>query len=41
MDGGGDYGFFADGRYQSIEQLYRLNDNLKLHESLENKVPKK
>jgi hypothetical protein len=41
MAGGGDYGVFADGRYQTTEQLYRLNDYLKLHESLENKVPKK
>ncbi len=35
MAGGGDYGVFADGRYQTTEQLYRLNDYLKLHESLE------
>ena len=41
MAGGGDYGVFADGRYQTTEQLYRLNDYLKLHESLESKVPKK
>jgi len=41
MAGGGDYGVFADGRYQTTEQLYRLNDYLKLHESLDSKVPKK
>jgi hypothetical protein len=41
MAGGGDYGVFADGRYQTTEQLYRLNDYLKFRESLENKMPKK
>lgn len=41
MAGGGDYGVFADGRYQTTEQLYRLNDYLKLRESLENKIPRK
>ena len=41
MAGGGDYGVFADGRYQTTEQLYRLNDFLKLREKLENKMPTK
>lgn len=41
MAGGGDYGVFADGRYQTTEQLYRLNDYLKFRESQENKKPNK
>jgi hypothetical protein len=35
MAGGGDYGVFADGRYQTTEQLYRLHQNLKLYERLD------
>lgn len=31
MAGGGDYGVFANGRYQATEQLYTLNEWLKLH----------
>jgi hypothetical protein len=41
MAGGGDYGVFADGRYQTTEQLYRLNDYLQLRENLENEMRKK
>lgn len=40
MAGGGDYGVFADGRYQTTEQLYRLHQNLKLHERLDGTTAK-
>jgi hypothetical protein len=40
MAGGGDYGVFADGRYQTTEQLYRLHQNLKLHERLDEATAK-
>lgn len=31
MAGGGDYGVFADGRYQLTEKLYEMNELLKIH----------
>lgn len=31
MAGGGDYGVFANGRYQMTEQLYKLHEWLKVH----------
>jgi hypothetical protein len=34
MAGGGDYGVFADGRYQTTEQLYRLDAALKFYEKI-------
>jgi ssDNA-binding Zn-finger/Zn-ribbon topoisomerase 1 len=40
MAGGGDYGVFADGRYQTTEQLYRLHKYLELNDRLEGKMPK-
>jgi hydroxylamine dehydrogenase len=41
MAGGGDYGVFADGRYQTTEQLYRLHQYRKLYDQLDGKAPKK
>jgi hydroxylamine dehydrogenase len=41
MAGGGDYGVFADGRYQTTEQLYRLHKYLELNDRIEGKAPKK
>ncbi len=38
MAGGGDYGVFADGRYQTTEQLYRLHGYLKLYDRLDGKA---
>lgn len=35
MAGGGDYGVFANGRYQTTEQLTKLLEQLKLYHSLE------
>jgi hypothetical protein len=35
MAGGGDYGVFANGRYQTTEQLNLLLDQLKLYHALE------
>ena len=40
MAGGGDYGVFADGRYQTTEQLYRLHEHLKLYDRLDGKASK-
>lgn len=37
MAGGGDYGVFADGRYQSTEQLYKLIERLKFYNKIFNK----
>ncbi len=37
MAGGGDYGVFANGRYQTTEQLYQLESYFKLHNLLKNK----
>jgi len=34
MTGGGDYGVFANGRYQATEQLYRLLDWLKTQKTI-------
>ncbi len=34
MAGGGDYGVFANGRYQSSEQITKLFERLKLYEAL-------
>lgn len=34
MSGGGDYGVFADGRYQMTEQLYKLKNSLELYNKL-------
>lgn len=39
MAGGGDYGVFADGRFQTTEQVYRLHEYLKLHQQLGAQVP--
>jgi hypothetical protein len=36
MAGGGDYGVFANGRYQTTEQMTRLLDQLQLYRALEN-----
>lgn len=33
MAGGGDYGVFADGRYQMTEQLYKMKNKLELHKN--------
>ena len=35
MAGGGDYGVFAKGRYQTTEQLTQLLEQLKLYHALE------
>jgi hypothetical protein len=40
MAGGGDYGVFANGRFQTTEQVYRLHEYLKFHRQLDAKVPK-
>jgi hypothetical protein len=37
MAGGGDYGVFANGRYQATEQLYKLIEKYKLYKQLESK----
>ncbi len=37
MAGGGDYAVFANGRYQTTEQLRKLLDQLKLYRALEEK----
>ena len=37
MAGGGDYGVFANGRYQTTEQLTKLLDQLELYRALEEK----
>jgi hypothetical protein len=37
MAGGGDYGVFANGRYQTTEQLTKLLDQLELYQALEGK----
>lgn len=34
MAGGGDYGVFADGRYQMTEQLYKMLEKFKQYQSL-------
>ena len=35
MAGGGDYGVFANGRYQATEQLYKLVERLKIHKKID------
>lgn len=35
MSGGGDYGVFANGRHQTVEQMTKLMDQLGLYRSLE------
>lgn len=40
MAGGGDYGVFADGRYQLTETLYKMSEKLKLYKKLQAKNPK-
>ncbi len=35
MAGGGDYGVFAKGRYQSTEQLNKLFAKMQLYEALQ------
>ncbi len=37
MAGGGDYGVFAKGRFQTAEQINRLLERLKLYHALQNK----
>ncbi len=41
MAGGGDYGVFANGRYQGTEQLFRLKSWLELHIQMAKKAQKK
>lgn len=40
MAGGGDYGVFADGRYQTTEQLYKLIERLKFYNKIFHICPK-
>jgi hydroxylamine dehydrogenase len=37
MAGGGDYGVFANGQYQTTEQMNELLERLKLYKALERK----
>lgn len=37
MAGGGDYGVFAKGRYQTTEQLYSLLERLKMYKKIQSK----
>ena len=37
MAGGGDYGVFANGRYQTTEQLYKLLEKYKLYKHIQSK----
>lgn len=39
MAGGGDYGVFADGRYQMTENMFKLQEWLKVHEQM--RIPEK
>jgi len=40
MAGGGDYGVFADGRYQTTEHLYRLHQQQELYNQLDRIAPR-